>query len=283
MVGAGVGDVILLLQCQWTGVTDLKCTGKAAFGALHHHPSLMWLRSCCGVSSTSRRQNPPRLGRIRQRWRFQHVPAQDQTIDANINLSRQEEPKTNQKPTKNHCRARAEHTGQEHPTGRGSCTSPPMPDTGSEAANSLPIIINFMHILCKALVRRQDGIDLIRISIIEPFGWQLLIRESVKHRRGRGREGLSGAARNSELGWKELQPHPAGPSLGTGSAQDAAPGISLEREKAELKLQETQQVQEDALLDPCHQLSHSSSTSRAQGPLRAGGSPGEPGNCDLFQ
>lgn len=43
-----------------------------------------------------------------------------------------------------------------------------------------------MHILCKPLVHRQDGIDLIRISIIEPFGRQLLIRESVKHHRGWG-------------------------------------------------------------------------------------------------
>lgn len=68
MVGAGFGDVTLLLQGQWTGVTDFKCPGKAAFGTLHYHPSLTWLRSCCGVFSTGGRQNPPSLGRIRQRW-----------------------------------------------------------------------------------------------------------------------------------------------------------------------------------------------------------------------
>lgn len=130
-----------------------------------------------------------------------------------------------------------------------------------------------MHILCKALVRRQDGIDLIRISIIEPFGWQLLIRESVKHRRGWSSQGLSGAAQNSALGWDELQPHPAAPSLG----QDP-PSAPPWRGKTEIKLQEAQQAQ-DAVPDPCqscHHLSHSSSTSHAQGGLRAGGSPGEP-------
>lgn len=65
-------------------------------------------------------------------------------------------------------------------------SSPPPKEMGSGAANSLTIIINFMHILCKPLVHRQDGIDLIRISIIEPFGRQLLIRGSVKHHRGWG-------------------------------------------------------------------------------------------------
>lgn len=138
--------------------------------------------------------------------------------------------------------------------------------------------------LCKPLVRRQDGIDLIRISIIEPFGWQLLIRESVKHRRGWSSQGLSGAAQNSASGWDEVQPHPAAPSLG--QAQDPALGISLKREKAEIKLREAQQAQEDAVPDHCqicHHPSLPSSTSRAQGSLRAGGSPGEPGSCSLFQ
>lgn len=67
-----------------------------------------------------------------------------------------------------------------------SSPPPPPKEMGSGAANSLTIIINFMHILCKPLVHRQDGIDLIRISIIEPFGRQLLIRGSVKHHRGWG-------------------------------------------------------------------------------------------------
>lgn len=71
------------------------------------------------------------------------------------------------------------------------CTSAPAPQTGSGAANSLTIIINFMRILCQPLVHRQDGIDLIRISIIEPFGQRLLIRESTKHRRGWGNEGAA--------------------------------------------------------------------------------------------
>lgn len=48
-----------------------------------------------------------------------------------------------------------------------------------------------MRILCQPLVHRQDGIDLIRISIIEPFGQRLLIRESTKHRRGWGNEGAA--------------------------------------------------------------------------------------------
>lgn len=76
MVGAGVGGLILLPQDQWIGVIDSKCTGKAGFGTHRYHPSLMRLRSCCGVFSTGGRQNPPRLGRIEQRWRFQHIPNQ---------------------------------------------------------------------------------------------------------------------------------------------------------------------------------------------------------------
>lgn len=78
-------------------------------------------------------------------------------------------------------------------TQHSSTLQPPphiKPEMGSGAANSLTIIINFMHILCKPLVHRQDGIDLIRISIIEPFGRQLLIREQKAPKGLGGLQGL---------------------------------------------------------------------------------------------
>lgn len=82
-------------------------------------------------------------------------------------------------------RPQRRYIGMQCPT-LSTAALPPPKEMGSGAANSLTIIINFMHILCKPLVHRQDGIDLIRISIIEPFGRQLLIRGSVKHHRGWG-------------------------------------------------------------------------------------------------
>lgn len=58
-MGARFGDVTLLLQGQWTGVTDFKCTGKAAFGTLYYHPSLMWLRPAVVFSPLVGDRNPP--------------------------------------------------------------------------------------------------------------------------------------------------------------------------------------------------------------------------------
>lgn len=122
------------------------------------------------------------------------------------------------------------------PAAHGTSPPPPKPETGSGAANSLIIIINFMHILCKPLVHRQDGIDLIRISIIEPFGRQLLIRESVKHRRGWRSEGLSGDGQTLSSEQSELQPPACCPFPGAAGSgpvprQDPALSISSENDK----------------------------------------------------
>lgn len=49
-----------------------------------------------------------------------------------------------------------------------------------EAADPKSLLLISCFILCKPQVHKEDGVDLIRISIIKPFGLELLIRVASK-------------------------------------------------------------------------------------------------------